>query len=81
MEITKEMIDSIQKGFGYKFKTEYSDMKRHNGKIVTVVKIIDKPDEYHDEDCLPMYVVQTDSLEEFEAYPEELLRENLTYNL
>jgi len=79
MKITKEMLDSIEVGFGYKFKTEYSDMKEHNGKIVTVINIIDKPDEDHAEDCLPMYVVHTDYLEEFEAYPEELLRETIEY--
>lgn len=60
------------------FHSTYSDMKEHNGRPFRVSEIITEPDDRHDAETLPMYVIVfTDGKETYpgaiEAWPEEVL--------
>ena len=44
---------------------------RFNGKPFDIVAEITEPDETHDADVLPMYVITCDGIT-FEAWPEEI---------
>lgn len=42
-----------------------------NGKPFEIIEKITKPDDRHDEEVLPMYVIKCDGVT-FEAWPEEV---------
>ncbi len=55
------------------FTTPYDQYANREGQPFTVLRVIDQPDEAHDAEVLPMYVIRfTDGLE-IEAWPEEVL--------
>lgn len=56
----------------YLFNTSATSMKHHNGKIVELICTIKEPDDTHDAEVLPMYVVRTADGETFEAFSDEL---------
>lgn len=57
------------------FSTPYNQYKDREGQAFTLIRIIDKPDETHDIDCLPMYVITFWDGVEIEAWPEEIMDE------
>jgi len=54
------------------FHSPYEQYKSRNGQEFQVIKEITVADETHDEEVLPMYVIQFDDGEQIEAYPEEI---------
>lgn len=50
-----------------------SEYAERAGAAFTLVRKIVEPDEKHDEECLPMYVIQFDDGVEIEAWPDEVL--------
>lgn len=57
---------------GY-FNAVYEQYRDLDGKPFRLVRAIDQPDDTHDEDVLPMYVILIDG-REYEAWPEEIGR-------
>lgn len=58
------------------FNSPYVDVagmnsKMLNGNIYKILSTIDQPDEHHDAEVLPLYLVRCNG-KTFEAYPEEL---------
>lgn len=55
------------------FNSPYEQHANRIGQSFTVLSVIDKPDESHDEECLPMYRVRFEDGTEIEAWPEEVI--------
>ena len=56
----------------FTFETQTEDMRDKFGWRCIILKVFDTPDEDHDEECLPMYLVRFEDTSEAEAFPEEL---------
>jgi hypothetical protein len=56
----------------YTFRTPYEQYRNRDGESIEIVRKIETPDEEHDEEVLPMYVVRFEDGTEIEAWPEEL---------
>lgn len=54
------------------FKACYEQYREHDGKPVDLVRVIEKADDTHDQEVLPMFVVRLPDGEEIEAWPEEV---------
>jgi hypothetical protein len=54
------------------FSTPYEQYAEREGQHCVVVREINEPDEQHDAEVLPMYVICFDDGEEIEAWPEEV---------
>jgi hypothetical protein len=50
----------------------YEQYKELDGKTFTVVRVIEEADDQHDQEVLPMFVIQIDG-QQIEAWPEEVL--------
>lgn len=55
-----------------KFKTPYSQYKHREGEEFTIVRKITEPDENHDAEVLPVYIIRFADGEEITAWPEEV---------
>ena len=55
------------------FTTPYEQYATREGHPFKVRGIVDEPDETHDAEVLPMYVIQFDDGECIEAWPEEVV--------
>lgn len=55
------------------FDSPYQQYADRIGQPFTVLSVIDKPDEHHDEEVLPMYRIRFSDGFETEAWPEEVL--------
>lgn len=55
------------------FDSPYRQYSNLNGRPFRVIREITEPDERHDEECLPVYVIQFEDGKQIEAYPEEVL--------
>lgn len=56
---------------GY-FAAHYDQYRERDGQHFTLVRVIDKADDDHDEEVLPMYAIRFDDGTEIEAWPEEV---------
>ena len=56
----------------FKVKTDNPDVEDFNGADVTVINIIDKPDENHDAEVLPIYVCLTNGGDVIELFEWEI---------
>lgn len=54
------------------FESPFQQYRDRNNQFCTVRRIINLPDEQHDEEVLPMYVVRFRDGREMEVWPEEL---------
>ncbi len=54
------------------FTTLYEQHKGRIGQAFTIVRTITEPDETHDAEVLPMYVIRFSDGVEIEAWPEEV---------
>ena len=54
------------------FRARYAQYKELDGKPFTVTNVIEEADDEHDEEVLPMFVIQIDG-QQIEAWPEEVL--------
>lgn len=55
-----------------KFKSPYDQHADRIGQEFTVIRTITEPDATHDEEALPMYVIQFSDGVQIEAWPEEV---------
>lgn len=55
------------------FQTPYEQHRHRQGHAFTVLKVIDKPDDKHDAEVLPMYRIRFADGGEIEAWPEEII--------
>lgn len=53
------------------FRSTDSNYKDLDGQPCEVLRTISEPDETHDEECLPMYLIRCGS-QDFEAWAEEI---------
>ena len=58
------------------FRTDFDQYRDRDGERFTFVRVVDTPDEHHDAEVLPMYVIRFDDGVEIEAWPEEVGIEN-----
>ncbi len=54
------------------FNSPYDQYKGRNGQSCVIIKTIDRPDDTHDAEVLPMYIIEFGDEETIEAWPEEL---------
>ena len=64
----------MEEEFKSTFESPYDQYKHRNGHEFTVLRKIDKPDDTHDEEVLPMYEIQFKDGEIIEAWPEEVVK-------
>jgi hypothetical protein len=53
----------------------YDQYRELNGQPFSIVRVIDTADETHDQEVLPMFVIQIDG-KQIEAWPEEVIQEH-----
>lgn len=58
--------------FAPTFQTPWSDHRDRIGQSFELVRIVDQPDDSHDAEVLPMYVIRFPDGVEIEAWPEEV---------
>ena len=56
-----------------KFHAVYDQHSNRDGEEFSLVKVIDTPDESHDAEVLPMYLIRFNDGQEIEAWPEEIM--------
>lgn len=56
-----------------KFRAVYDQHSNRDGEEFFLVKVIDTPDESHDAEVLPMYLIRFNDGQEIEAWPEEIM--------
>lgn len=54
------------------FTTPFDQHKDREGEPFTLVCVIDQPDQTHDAEVLPMYLIRFADGTEIEAWPEEV---------
>jgi hypothetical protein len=59
--------------FRSRFTTPFDQYRHREGDRFIVLATIDTPDDRHDEEVLPMYVIQFGNGEVIEAWPEEVV--------
>jgi hypothetical protein len=59
---------------GTTFFSPFEQYAELNGHPVRIVRTITEPDDDHDAEVLPMYVVETSDGRQIEAWPEEVGR-------
>lgn len=59
------------------FWTPYSQYEARAGQAFDVVRVITEADATHDDEVLPMYVIRFTDGTEIEAWPEEVLDDQL----
>lgn len=62
----------LEKGLRTIFRTPFEQHSAHDGQPCEVVRAITEPDDRHDSECLPMFVIRFDDGTEIEAWPEEI---------
>ena len=55
-----------------RFTTPFDQHAHREGERFIVLAVIDTPDDQHDEECLPMYLIRFASGDVIEAWPEEV---------
>jgi hypothetical protein len=59
------------------FQTQSQQYRKFNGRPFWVLKSITKPDEDHDAEVLPLYLICFSEGQTIEAWPEEMLKRSL----
>ena len=58
------------------FKTYADDLGHLSGqKVKKITRVFRKPDENHDQESLPMFMILLDNGVEVEAFPDELIKQ------
>lgn len=75
-ECGEVMLERDLTPVGTTFNSPFDQYRTRNGQSFTLMRVVDEPDDQHDEENLPMAVIRFGDGVEIEAWPEEIAKAN-----